>query len=71
MPSYNALDRSIWAVHKISVLIAYAQKPPINTRADVSSVARDLNFGLSLLLPYFVRARDETSDKTARMHRLM
>ena len=35
--------------------IAYAQKPPLNTRADVSGVAIGLKFGLSLQLhSYFV-----------------
>ena len=43
----------------------------LNAHADVSSVV-DLNFGLSLLLlPYFGRERNETSDKIARMHRLI
>ena len=28
--------------HKILVLIAYEQKPPLNVHSDVSSVARDL-----------------------------
>ena len=37
------------------VLVAYAQKPPLNTHADISSGASGLNFGQSLYLHlYFV-----------------
>ena len=39
----------------LSALFAYAQKPPINTLADVSIGARGLNIGPSLhLYPYYV-----------------
>ena len=38
------------------------QTPPLNTHYDVSSVARDQNFGLSLRLhPYLVYASSEGS----------
>ena len=48
--------------HKILVLIAYAQKPPLNIHNLVSSRVRGQIFGLSLqLLPYFVYAEREGS----------
>ena len=34
--------------HGILELVAYAQKPPLNGHADLSSRARGLNFSLSL-----------------------
>ena len=41
--------------HEILVLLANAQKLPLNAHADLSGETRDLWFGLSLhLLPYFV-----------------
>ena len=44
--------------HGILVLIAYVQKPPLNTHVYVSSCARKLIFGLSLqFLPNFVDLR--------------
>ena len=59
------------SAHEISVLIAYAQTPPINARADVSSETRGLNFGLSLhLQPCFVYASREGSGESAHMRRL-
>ena len=52
--------------HKISVLIAYAQKPPLDTYADLSSVDRSLNFGPSLhLRSNFVYACNKGSGKIA------
>ena len=39
-----------------------------NANAEMSSEARDLNFGLSItLLPYFVYVRSEGSDKLAHL----
>ena len=41
--------------YEILVLITHAQKPPINTHADISRGAKGLNFGLNLHLhPFFV-----------------
>ena len=43
--------------HEILVLTGFGQnsKPPFNTRADISSRARGVKFGLSLHLhPYYV-----------------
>ena len=36
------------SVHKILILITYPLMPLMNTHADVSSVAGDLNFGMNL-----------------------
>ena len=48
--------------YEILLLIAYAQKPPSNANADVSSGARDLDFGLNFHLhPYFVYASSKGS----------
>ena len=45
------------SAHEIFVLIADAQNPLLNAHDDIFSLARDLNFGLSLpLYPYFVYA---------------
>ena len=50
----------------VHALIAYEQKPPLNTHTDVSSRARGLNFSLSLgLHPYFVYASNEGSGESA------
>ena len=47
------------------VLIAYAQEPPLNAHAEVSSSARCLNFGLGLhLYPYFMYASSEGSGES-------
>ena len=57
--------------HKLMVLITYTQKPPTKALAEVSSWARGLNFGLSILqLPYFAHASSEGSNETAHMRRL-
>ena len=53
-------------VHKISVLIAYAQKPPLNSHADLYSRDRSLHFGPSLHLhSNFVYASSKGSSQTA------
>ena len=53
-------------MHEISVLIAYAQKSPLNAR--VSNSPRGLIFGLSLhLYPYFVYANSEGSGVSVHM----
>ena len=53
-------------LHEISVLIAYAQMPLINTHSSVSSYARGLNFGPSLHLhPYFVYVSREDFGNSA------
>ena len=47
-------------MHKILVIIAYAQMSIINVNVDVSSEARGLNFGLRLYLhPYLMYAGRE------------
>ena len=54
------------------VLIAYAQKRPLNTHSNVSSGARGLNFALSLNQhPYFMYASSEGSEELAHMCRLI
>ena len=54
--------------HKILVLIAYVQMPPLN----ISSRASSLYFHLSLpLLPYFAYVRSEGSDESAQIRRLV
>ena len=58
--------------HEMLVLMAYVQKPPLKTHADVSRRARCLISGLSLpLLPYFVYARSDGSGETAPKRRLI
>ena len=48
------------------IIIAYARIPLINAIADISSKARDLNFGLNLhLYPYFVHVSSERSGEPA------
>ena len=50
-------------------MIAYAQMYHIIARADVSSDARGIKFGLIFLLhPYFVYASIEGSGESAHMH---
>ena len=50
------------------VLIAIAQKPPINVHADVLSETRGLKFGLSLHLhPYNVYMITEGSGESAHI----
>ena len=63
------------------VLIAYAQKPPLNAHADLSSVcvcggggggggARGLKFDQSIhLYPYFVHVSSECSGESAHYER--
>ena len=59
-------------LHKILVLIAYAQKPPVNATSDVYSESRVLMFSLSLPLhPYFVYTINEGSGKSVHLHRLV
>ena len=36
--------------HAILILLAYAQKPPLNANDDLSNTTRSLNFGLRLYL---------------------
>ena len=58
-------------VNKILVLIAYVKMPLINVNGDISSIARDLKFGLSIHLhPYFVYAISEGSGDSAHMRRI-
>ena len=49
-------------VYDISVLIAYAQKLPINAHADVARLARGLSFSLS-----FMYVRCKCSGKSAQL----
>ena len=57
--------------HESLVLIAFAQKPPLNAHADLHTVARGLNFGLTLHLHQnFVYASSEGSGESARLCRL-
>ena len=57
---------NIIPAHEILVLAAYAEKPPSNTHAYISSGAKGLNFGLSLHLhPYFVYASSKSSSESA------
>ena len=61
-------NRTQEPIHKISILIAYAQKPPLNPHDDKSNRARDLNFGQSLhLLSHFVFASSKYSGKSTPM----
>ena len=56
--------------HKISVLITYVKTPLrlINAHADIFSIARSLNFGLSLHLhPFFVYASSEGFGESAHI----
>ena len=49
----------------------HLRNPPINSYADVSSVARSLYFGLSLPLhTCFVYASSESSGEAAKLRRL-
>ena len=49
----------------------YVQKPHLKARADISSGAKGLYFGVTLHLhPYFVKASSEGSGVSGRMHRL-
>ena len=53
----------------ILVLIAYAQRPPLNAHAGVSSGSRGLTVGVSLHLhPYFMYASSEGSGQSAQTH---
>ena len=59
------------AKHEIVVLIAHAQKLPLNAQVDVSSGARGLKFGTSLYIhTYFVYASSEGSGESAHVRRL-
>ena len=40
------LNKRYGQAHEMSVIVAYAQKPPLNTHVDVFSGARGLSFGL-------------------------
>ena len=58
--------------HKILVLIAYVQMPPLNTYDDVSRGTRGLFFDLSnSLLPNLVYVGSEGSGESAHMLRLV
>ena len=67
-PVYSVSHQCIWAtIHKILVLIACAQMPPLNAHADFSSRARGLIFVIPVrlfLIPYFVFARSEGSGRS-------
>ena len=53
------------------VLITYAQKPSLNTHADISNGTRGLMLGLRLyLIPIFVYASSEGSGKSAHLRGL-
>ena len=53
------------------LLIAYAQLPLINSRAEVSSGARGLTFGLSFHIhPFVVYASSEGSVESVHLRRL-
>ena len=43
-PQYRTHLRTAHSAHEMVVLIAYAQKPPINVHADISCVDRGLMF---------------------------
>ena len=54
-------------VHEISIPIAYAQEPLINTHSGVSSKTRGLNFALSLYLhPYMLMRAAKASCSPTR-----
>ena len=58
----------------ILVLIAYAQKPPLNVHANISSRAtcRDLIFDLTHHLhPYIVHASSEGSGESMHLYMLI
>ena len=57
-------------VGEILVLNTYMQKPSFKSHAGLFSGARGLNFGLSLLQPYFVYARSNGSGNSAHLRRL-
>ena len=55
--------------HEILVLVANAQKPPLNTQNEVSSWSSDLIFDLSLhLYPYFVHQYTRAAKVLASTH---
>ena len=55
----------------ILVLITYAQKPPLNTHADVIIGVKFLNSGSSLHLhPYYAYANNEGSGESAHLRSL-
>ena len=59
------------AKHEIVVLIAHAQKLPLNAKLDISNGARVLQFGTSLYIhTYFVYASSEESGESAHVRRL-
>ena len=58
--------------HEILLLIAYAQKPSLNTHADTSGKFRGLICGRRLSIPcYFVYERSQDSDATSCKHSLV
>ena len=71
MYGVSSLKDKIRPAHEIRVLIAHAQRPSSNANADVSSLARVLNFSLSIhLYSYFVYASSEGSGESAHARRL-
>ena len=53
----------------ILVLTAHAHQTPLNAHADISTVARGLNFGMSLHLHiYFMHAINEGSGEPVQLH---
>ena len=55
--------------HEILVLVANAQKPPLNTQNEVSSWSSDLIFDLSFhLYPYFVHQYTRAAKVLANTH---
>ena len=57
--------------HEILVPIPYTQKPPLKDHADLSSMVRGLNFGLSLHQhSYFMYVSSEGYDESVHMYKL-
>ena len=67
----KTMFQTVASLHIILVLIANEQKPHLNARAEGSSGARGLIFGLSLhLLTNFVYSSSEVSGESAHVRRL-
>ena len=68
---YASISSICGQAHGISVLIAYAQKLPLNAHTAICSGATFVIFGLSLhLRQYVVYASSEGSGESVHMHRL-
>ena len=66
---YGVNANTALPAHEILVLLAYVQKPPLNTLDDIFSGARGLNCGRSLH-PFFVYERSKGTGKYVHFHRL-